>query len=129
LAELCRADQERFLEAMEFIVKTSVELAYNFCQFALPALTVIDKDAWHIWVLHLLEIYDEGGVIAAVAAMQNAKEYADSISYAESLIDLEQVRRTMRPWTTSRTCTGQPIFPLSTKSANCLTRYPKSTSA
>ncbi len=93
LAGLGRADQARFLEAMKFLVSTSVELAYNFCQFAPPALTIIDKAGWHLWLLHLLDIYDEGGVIAAVAAMQNARNYADSINYARSLVDLEQVRR------------------------------------
>ena len=96
LAGLSRAEQERFLESMKFIVNTSVELAYNFCQFAPSALTIIDEVCWHSWLLHLLEIYDEGGVIAAVATMQNAKKYADSISYAGSLVDFEHVRRILQ---------------------------------
>ena len=62
LAKFAKVDQDRFLNSVEKICSTSVELAYNFCHFAPNSLQLIDEEQWDEWIVKLLEVYDEKGV-------------------------------------------------------------------
>jgi nitric oxide reductase NorD protein len=87
-----RVDQERFLAAVELIAGTSVELAYNFCMFGVRGLGALGPAAWDDWVLHLLDRYDEAGVLACIVAMQKVDEYAAASRSARQGLGLEEVR-------------------------------------
>lgn len=95
LTEFPRAHQERFISSVEFLANTSVELAYNFCVFAPPALNAIDANQWQTWILRLLELYDSGGVIACVAEIQDVDQYAQSAFSSASIVQLEQIARVL----------------------------------
>ena len=78
LASLPFDHQERVLSSVEFLTNTSVELAYNFCMCVPPALKTIDAQRRHPWILRHLELYDNGGVIAYKAEIQDLNRYAQS---------------------------------------------------
>jgi len=98
LAGLPGTHQGRFLDSVEFIATTSVELAYNFCMFAVPALDVIGEAQWQDWVLHLMDIYDESGVLQCIVAMQKVKEYAAVHRHSDTAIPFEEVARVLQPF-------------------------------
>jgi nitric oxide reductase NorD protein len=91
LAGMGRAGQERFLESLALITGTSVELGYNFCMFAPPALSLLDDREWPDWVLHLMDRYDRGGVIAAIVAMQRVSDYVEQTRAARAGMRFEEV--------------------------------------
>lgn len=86
-----RAHQERFLKAVSLLSRTSVELAYQFCMFAIPALSVLEAQQWDGWVLHLLERYDQGGVLASIVAMQKVQEYQHACAHVGIGVTFGQV--------------------------------------
>ena len=93
LAGFAKVDQDRFLESVDKICTTSVELAYNFCQFAPKSLQLVDEENWDKWIVKLLEIYNEKGVNGAINTMQKVEEYVQSFSHAPSCVALEEVSR------------------------------------
>jgi len=93
LAEFAKVEQDLFLNSIETISSTSVELAYNFCHFAPKSLGLIDKDNWDSWIVKLLEVYDNKGVNGAISTMKNVDEFVQSITQAPSSVILEEVSR------------------------------------
>jgi nitric oxide reductase NorD protein len=92
LARYPRAVQERFLAAVQYISPQTQELAYNFCMFALPAVDLLDEDEWDDWVQHVLGVYDQGGVLGAIVAMQKVGEYAsERRSVRAGVVPLEDI--------------------------------------
>ncbi len=79
LARHPREAQERFLRSVQYISPQTQELAYNFCMFALPALDLLDESEWNDWVEHVLGVYDQGGTLGAIVAMQKVGEYASEL--------------------------------------------------
>ena len=99
LARRSRADQERFLAGAALIAKTSVELAYRFCHFGVPGLDRLPAgEAWEGWVLHLLDRYDSGGVMAAIQAMQGVAAYARGVGDAARGIRFEEAAGILAPF-------------------------------
>ncbi len=94
-AELARYDrqaQQRFLNAVERIAGTAVELAFNFCMFAVSALELIqEQEAWDDWVLHLMDIYDQRGVMPCITAMGKVDEFMERRSRSREGLGLEEV--------------------------------------
>ena len=91
LATLGRSKQDRFIQGLQLIVGTSVELGYNFCMFGSRALSLLDKHAWQDWVLHLMDRYDQGGVLAAIVAMQHVADYAETARLSRTGVRFEEV--------------------------------------
>ena len=77
LAAMSRARQERFLQAVEYISRQTNELAFNFCMFGLDGLEPMEEELWRTWVDHLLDVYDEGGVLKAITAMGRVEAFVD----------------------------------------------------
>ncbi len=93
-----RPVQIRFLSSVEFIASTSVELAFNFCMFAIPALSVIDEKDWQDWILHLMDIYDERGVLQCIVAMQKVQEYVQAHCQGQEGVLFEDIARVIQPF-------------------------------
>lgn len=58
LAGRSRADQDRFLAAVQLINSTSTEFAYHFCMYAPPALPQLAAEDWQERVLEVMGQYD-----------------------------------------------------------------------
>lgn len=86
-------DQERFLNSIETISNTSVELAYNFCHFAPPSLKQIDEEDWPAWIVHLLEIYDQKGANGCIEVMKTVDAYVETISAAPTSVSFDDISR------------------------------------
>ena len=93
LAAYALVEQDRFLSSIEKISLTSVELAYNFCQFAPKSLQVVDEEHWEHWIITLLEVYDKRGVNGAINSMKNVEGYVQSITHAPASVTLQEVSR------------------------------------
>jgi nitric oxide reductase NorD protein len=83
--------QERFLGALELIAATSVELAYSLCMFGVPALRQVPAADWQDWVLHLMALYDQGGVLPCIGAMQRVESYVRERAEARDALELARV--------------------------------------
>ena len=88
-------DQERFIDAADFVAATSLELAYNFCTFAIPVFERMDPAAWPAWVLRILDIYDAGGTLAAITAMKEAAEAGTLAQMRPGAVELSEVVRVL----------------------------------
>ena len=100
LAVFAKVDQDRFLNSVDKICNTSVELAYNFCQFAPPSLQQVDEEIWDDWIAKLLEVYDEKGVNGAITTMRNVEEYVQSFLHAPATVTVEEVSRILESYIT-----------------------------
>ena len=100
LAGYALVDQERFLNSIEKISNTSVELAYNFCHFAPKSLQLVDEEQWDNWIVKLLEVYDDKGVNSAINTMKNVDEYVQSITHAPASVALQEVSRVLESFIT-----------------------------
>lgn len=58
LARYPQPDQERFLDSVQFIAGTSLDLAFDLCHCAPPALGLVPAEHSHRWVLDLMDRYD-----------------------------------------------------------------------
>ncbi|HHH45841.1 MAG TPA: VWA domain-containing protein [Thiotrichales bacterium] len=95
LATCSAKDQERFLDSVGFVAATSLELAYNFCAFAIPAFRRMDPAAWPAWVVRILDLYDEGGTLAAITAMKEAAASTDLLQMRPGAVELSEVSRVL----------------------------------
>ena len=93
LVDFSLTDQERFLESIEHLSNTSVELAYNFCHFGPPSLKQLDESDWPAWIVHLLEIYEQQGVNGCIATMKTLDRYLATISVAPTAVSFEEIHR------------------------------------
>ena len=100
LAEYAKVDQDRFLVSAEKISRASVELAYNFCQFAPESLQLVDEANWDDWIIRLLEVYDVKGVNGAIQAMKDVDKFVQSITHAPSSIPLDKISRILESFVT-----------------------------
>ncbi|MDW3094429.1 MAG: VWA domain-containing protein [Gammaproteobacteria bacterium] len=93
LVNFSLADQERFLESIDSIALTNVELAFNFCHYAPYSLRVVDEENWQAWVTHLLKIHTTKGLNDCIAAMQAVDEYVDSFAIAPTSVSFDEISR------------------------------------
>lgn len=114
LAGMARAEQERFLESLRLINRTSTELAYNFCMFALPGLRRLQPEDWHTWVLHVMDTYDDGGVLRAILTMQKVEEYVDENRARGGRVELEEISRRLGAFVTGLNGRALKLTPLTT---------------
>ncbi len=95
LAAFAKVEQDRFLNCVDNLRNTSVELAYNFCHFAPPCLRLVGEEHWDDWIARLLAAYDDSGVSGAVKAMQDVNLYVQSITHTPASVSLEEVSRVL----------------------------------
>jgi nitric oxide reductase NorD protein len=100
LAVFAKVDQDRFLNSVEKICNTSVELAFEFCQYAPKSLQIVDEENWEDWLSKLIEIYGDKGVDACINTMQNVEDYVQSISLAPSSVTLNEISRILESFIT-----------------------------
>ena len=104
-----RPSQERFLWAVDHISQETAELAFNFCMFGLQGLQLLTRDQdWQAWVRHILDTYDQGGVLASIVAMQKVEDYARSHQQIHQGIvwfdDIEQILQRFITGLSGRIC-------------------------
>lgn len=93
LAVFAKVDQDRFLDSVEKICNTNVELAYNFCQLAPRSVQLVDEENWEDWIEHLLKTYIENGIDNAIDKMRNIDAYVQSLIHAPNSVSLDEVSR------------------------------------
>ncbi len=93
LAEFAKVDQDRFLNSVEILCNTSIELAFNFCQFAPRSLKLVDEENWADWIGKLLAIYNEKGLDDCINTMHNVDAYIQSLTLAPSTVTLDEMSR------------------------------------
>ena len=93
LAGFAKVDQDRFLNSIEKLCNTNVELAFNFCQLAPKSLQLVDEEDWDGWIEKLLTIHNEKGLDDCINTMRNVEDYIQSLSLAPSTVSLNEVSR------------------------------------
>ncbi len=93
LAGSAKVDQDRFLNTIEKICNTSIELGFSFCQFGPQSLKLVDEENWDDWIANLLTIYDKNGMDDCINTMRNVESYVTSLSLAPSSVALNEVSR------------------------------------
>jgi hypothetical protein len=78
LATCPRGAQDRFLAAVEQMARTSVELAYRFARFTPASFSRVSPEDWEDGVLHRMERYDQGGVMACITRMREVDGYVEA---------------------------------------------------
>jgi len=92
LARLSRDRQERFLEAVEYVSRQTQELAFNICMFGVDGLERMDAALWPRWIDHLLDVYDENGVLKAITTMRRVEDFVQAHHRGHTgVVTLEQV--------------------------------------
>jgi len=91
LGQHTRSEQERFLKAVGDISEETVELAYNFCMFGVPSLSLVHESEWRGWVQHILATYDQGGVLASIVTMQRVQDYLTTMRAARNAVAFSSV--------------------------------------
>ncbi|MEM7401226.1 MAG: VWA domain-containing protein [Pseudomonadota bacterium] len=100
LASFAKVDQDRFLHSVDEICKTSVELAFNFCQSAPKSLQLVDEEQWNEWIIFIIDIYKQNGLNKSVEAICNVEQYVQSLSHAPNSIALADVSRILESFVT-----------------------------
>ena len=100
LAQFAKVDQDRFLQSVETLCSTNVELAFSFCQIAPPSLQIIDEEHWDDWINKITEVYKEKGVNASINTMKNVDEYVQSFLHAPASVPLIEVSRILESFVT-----------------------------
>jgi nitric oxide reductase NorD protein len=93
LARFPSESRERFLASVALIARTSVELAYSFAIFAPASLARVDAEDWDEWVLHLMDRYDQSGVMACIVAMRGVDDYVAARRASRGALRLAEVAR------------------------------------
>lgn len=93
LAVFAKVDQDRFLNSVDTLCNTSVELAFNFCQFAPKSLQLVDEENWSEWVTNIITLHNENGLDASIEAMRNVDQYVQSLNHAPSTVTIDEVSR------------------------------------
>ncbi len=101
LAPLDRKSQEFILHWVEIIARTNQELAYHLAAYAAYALQALggekhaydrsDHEDLEAWIVAAVDRFDERGLIEAIAALQNFKEFAERRTLDRTGIRLEEI--------------------------------------
>ncbi len=95
LAVFAKVDQDRFLQSVDKFCDTSVELAFNFCQFAPQSLQLVEEENWNDWVESLLTIHNNTGLEAAITAIKSVDKYVLSLNHAPSTVTIDEIQRVL----------------------------------
>ena len=107
LVDFSLTDQERFLDSIEQLAVTDVELAFYFCQFGPPSLKKLDESNWPNWIEHLLNSYAQQGVTGCIASMKALDQYIKSITVAPTSVSYDEIQRVIESIITG--LNGRPL--------------------
>ena len=93
LASFAKVDQDRFLNSIDKLCNTDIELAFIFCQFGPRSLQIVDEENWNDWIEKLIREFKEKGIDDCINSMRNVDNYVQSLSLAPSSVSLEEVSR------------------------------------
>ncbi len=100
LASYAKVDQDRFLNSVDNLCDTDVELAFNFCQFAPKSLQLVDEEQWNEWIIHVQKIYRQKGLEEAINTISNVEQFLQSLSLAPNSVALADVSRILESFVT-----------------------------
>ena len=100
LASFAKVDQDRFLNSVDELCNTDIELALNFCQFAPNSLQLVDEEQWNEWIIHVRDIYKLKGLKDSIDAICNVEQYIQSLSHAPNGVALADVSRVLESFVT-----------------------------
>lgn len=100
LAQRPLGQQQLFIAGAEQITGSSIELAYLYCESALPALDQIAAQDWQRWVIHLMDCYESRGAAGASAAMQEVEQFAAMLRDSDCELRFETIRTLLEPFLT-----------------------------
>ena len=110
LAQRPEQQQRQFIDGVDLIVASSIELAYLFCQLAEPALERIPPAHWRRWVMQLMDRYDSDGVAAATVAMQQVDSFTDTLHDSDCSVALEDAKKVLESFLVGLTGpAGRPL--------------------
>ena len=69
------ARQRYILEWTERVAATNVQLAYRFITRAIAALDRLDREVIEAWALHAMDTYDQQGLHAALAVIEDVEAF------------------------------------------------------
>ena len=95
LAELSLVEQERFIASVDRISLHEPELAFRFCELAIPALTELDDTAWEPWIDSLQETFRDKGLEASVHNIGAYQEYQQASLPASGSIAFTEIARVL----------------------------------
>ncbi|MGH1536572.1 MAG: nitric oxide reductase activation protein NorD [Gammaproteobacteria bacterium] len=93
LAVFAKVDQDRFLNSVDRICNTNIELGFNFCQYAPRSLQLVEEENWLHWIEKILEAYSENGIESATDVIHRVDDYIHSLEHAPSSVSLNEISR------------------------------------
>ena len=75
LARVGRAEQDFILNWVQRIASTNVQLAYNFIEQVIGALSHMQKKTIEAWALHAMDVYDQSGLYPAMEVIRNLDNF------------------------------------------------------
>ncbi len=100
LAIFAKVDQDRFLNSVDQICNSNIELGFNFCLHAPRSLQLVDEENWEGWIETVLRDYQDNGIESAVSTMRNVDDYVQSLSHAPNSVTLSAVSRILESFVT-----------------------------
>ncbi|MBT7542889.1 MAG: hypothetical protein HN613_02375 [Gammaproteobacteria bacterium] len=100
-------DQRRFIASVQNISNTNIELAYNFCQYGVESLKLVDDSQWSNWIQKILNTYSSNGINESVKLMKNSIGYVNSLAGAATSIDFIDFSKVIDPFLTG--LNGRPL--------------------
>ena len=95
LAGFNLVEQERFIASVDLLSLSDPELAFRFCQQAVPALAKLDDTDWEPWVDNLLEIFSNSGLDASTVEIEAFRSYQEARAPASGSIVFTEVARVL----------------------------------
>ena len=95
LSKFSLIEQERFLSSVDHISLQNQELAFHFCQLAIPALIELSDTLWKPWVDKLLKTFSNRGIDASIASIEDFLSYQQDQTHDESSVALSDISRVL----------------------------------
>jgi len=75
IAGLSRLDQDFILSWVRRIASLNIQLAYQFIQYIIEAVSYMDKKIIEAWLLHAMDVYDQKGLYPAREVITNVEQF------------------------------------------------------
>jgi len=95
LAACEREQQEFVLNWVNRIASSHAELAYQFANHAVQAMSLMDEQGIEAWVIHAMDVYDKKGLHPAIAVLHEMESFSKTRQNTGlALEDIERVLET-----------------------------------
>jgi len=75
ISKLPRQDQDYILNWVRRVASLNVQLAYQFIQYIVEAITQMDKKIINAWLLHAMDVYDQKGLYPAREVITHVDQF------------------------------------------------------